>query len=472
MTGPHGAAPEPTPPPNGSWGPPVPASWGSAAPPPPPAFGTPPPTSGPPPVVDATGPGPTGPGPTGGPRPGWGRRRWLAAAGAAVIVLGGGATVAAVVTGGDSGGSGGGANPQAAVLSLVDDLAHADVIGVLDDLPPGERASLVGPLEDAVATQKRLGTISSDADPSSVRGVQVELAKPTLSPTTTSLNDHVDIVTITAGQIVVDRDLRSLPLTQALLQSAFYEPPAFTNGSTTFDLAGVTIATQKVGDAWYPSAFYTALHSLYTTSGRDLPAGAAVPADGGTSPEAVVQDTIGAALRGDVAVVVSHTDPVEDDALHHFGDDLAGQYSGRFGFYDVMVTGARFATSDISGGKRVTLRSLDLMINGSDYSIGVDDDDSNAIVIASQSLGTYERFGADEARSYFEDRTYDGLTGAQIVALQHLYANVSNIGVDTVERDGRWYIQPVRTALDLVGADLSSLQGDDLLALIGLVQGT
>ena len=59
-----------------------------------------------------------------------------------VVLAGGGAATYVAFAAGDSGAG----SPKAAVQKVIGDLENSDLVGVLDDLAPGERAALSGPL--------------------------------------------------------------------------------------------------------------------------------------------------------------------------------------------------------------------------------------------------------------------------------------------------------------------------------------
>jgi uncharacterized protein (DUF1786 family) len=80
-----------------------------------------------------------------GPRPKSRVRTPLLAAIVTVAVIGGGTATYLAVSDTQSGYQGA-ATPRAAITSLVADLNRSDLLGILDHLPPGQRASLLGPI--------------------------------------------------------------------------------------------------------------------------------------------------------------------------------------------------------------------------------------------------------------------------------------------------------------------------------------
>jgi hypothetical protein len=211
----------------------------------------------------------------------------------AVIVLGVGGAVSyvAFAAGGDSGAS----SPQAAVKNVVSDLEQSDLIGVLDDLAPGERTALSGPIHDDIDALKRLGVLSDGADPSAVSGVHFAAHDLRYDDKTVSVNDHVQIVRITGGSVDLSAQASKLPFTQRFLDHT--HAPSKAESQHVPITHPVRIAAVKVGDGWYASLFYTAAddaadHAIPTAADR-------IPAVGTESAEGAVQKLVHSLLTGD-----------------------------------------------------------------------------------------------------------------------------------------------------------------------------
>src|SRR5579875_3916385 len=114
------------------------------------------------------------------PAPRHGRGKAVAIGAAAVVVLGGGiATYAAVSS---SSGAGGSATPTAAVQQLFRDMNNSDLLGMLDDLPPGERNALAKPFEDSVAQLERIGVLKQGTNLNHIPGVHIHTSNLTYAP--------------------------------------------------------------------------------------------------------------------------------------------------------------------------------------------------------------------------------------------------------------------------------------------------
>ncbi len=397
----------------------------------------------------------------------------LAAAVAVVLVGGGTATYVAVSQ--QSGG--GGSSPQAAVKTFVGDLNKSDLLGVLDDLAPGERDALLNPFEDEITQEKRLHVLRSNADASNVTAFNVSATGLTFQSQDQVVNDHVRVVRLTGGTITVNTDLSKLPLTDEFVKALFPHglPPA--SGPATVDLAQVVrmtgepiqIATQKVGSSWYPSI-------LYTVASYDMVAGGGAPtasdyigAAGAASAQDAVTQFIDALAAGNGQKAVELTSPDEMAVLHDYGTEVAsalGNSSSGFGSA-VKISNLQLTTTDITGGKRVLFHSATVTEDGQSVTITLDSD-----CIQIDASGTTKKYCGNDLVNELESSGAfsQKLTPEQVTAFEHLAQGLPNIGVDTSESAGKWYVNPLRSIMDTSTELYSGLQNDDLIVLLKLAQ--
>ncbi len=472
MTQPPPGQPEP-----GPWAPP-PAGWSPQ--PPAPQWGQPAPSGGvqwpSPPGSAADQPFGAGPAPDQAPAPRRSARTGLVASmlGLVVLVGGGALTYVAFSDSSESGAS----SPRAAVQQVIDDLQRADLIGVLDDLAPGERDALANPIREDIAKLKELKVLAASADPSSLSGFSFTTKDLTFGATPITVNDHVQIVQITGGSVDVRGDITKIPFTDRFRKLTSVGSGTDTTASSHTDITSpVRIATVQVGGRWYPSIFYTAADAM---ASRQLPkASDAIVANGADSPEAIVRTTVEALLRGDVGAALQGVSPAELGAVHDYGGMLVNQTSA-WPDTGVTIKTLDLTTTPISGGAvRVGLSKLEVTTpDGQQLSISID----KSCVTASSGLPGGRLCAADAARmasGFLASMRCMGSTGAgcpsrvsdaQRTALTHLFSGLTELGVATSEVSGSWFVNPVRSALDLDGTLLDRLQGEDLFALIGMVK--
>lgn len=445
--------------------------------PPQPGYGPPPGYAPPPPYL----PPPPGYAPPSGAGPQWQppellaqpaptkrRGRFVALAVAAVVVLGGGvATYAAV-----SSSSGGGANtPLAAVQGLVKDLNNSDLLGILDDLPPAERTDIGAPIQNAFAQLKRTGVVKSDADLSHVSGVQIA-ANLTYAPKPVVINDHVQIVEVTGGTLSVAGDLTKVPFSAQFLK-ALGQSGSATHASATTNITDEVqrtghpfrIATQEVDGHWYPSVLYTIADNAATQAGLQAPTAAQqIPAVGAASPDAAASGLVAALVQGNITEAISLSSPVELAALHDYGKLIADRvhYSS-----PARVAGIQFSDATSGGITRVTLQSVHVIAGDTDVTVAVNGSCATVTV-----NGDARRFCTSDILDLIgggEGPFHRQLTAAQRDAIGHVMSGVTSaVALDTVQIDGKWYVEPVRSLLDISGSLLSHLQSGDVTALLAL----
>jgi hypothetical protein len=436
-------------------------------------------------------------------------RRGLIASVAAIVVVVAGAAVTYTALN-DAGSDNGASSPQGAVSNAIADLHTGDVIGLLDDMPSGERAALVGPLQDDVTSLKRLGVLSPKADPHKVTGVTFTASNIQFAPTTIVVNDHVQIVRVTGGTITANTDAMKLPLTAHMLDLT--HASAATATSQTTNLAdvsgGVRIATVEQAGRWYVSVFYTAADAA---AKHQIPSSSDyIPAHGAATAVAAVHDEVTDLLGGKLSDALGLISPDELGAVHDYGGLLlsAGQ-----GFPD---TGIKINTLDLNqtglsdGAVRVTLAKIALTLPSGE-AISVTEDGAcftttiagttkkecaaDTIKGLESALSNFRcggLFGAVSGSGFSSQSgsstgpglPTDGstspadpcgnptpLTSAQKAALTHLVTGETGLGFIVSQTDGQWYLDPVRTITELASATIGSLQGDDLFALVSIFTG-
>ena len=87
------------------------------------------------------------------------------------------------------GGTSGGKTPEGTVRAIFDSVAHEDVLGVMENMLPGERDALRDPLTHLRDQLVRLGVLKSDFELSGIKGIDLNFAN--LKFSTTKLSDDV-----------------------------------------------------------------------------------------------------------------------------------------------------------------------------------------------------------------------------------------------------------------------------------------
>ena len=398
------------------------------------------------------------------------RGKAVALGAAAVVVLGGGvATYAALSSGSGAGGS---ATPTAAVQKIFRDMNNSDLLGMLDDLPPGERAALVKPFQDSVNQLERVGVLKSGTNLNHISGIHIHASNLTFAPQGVTINDHVRIVKLTGGTITVDANAAQLPLAGNLLRTLRAHASGPTQVHHTINIGAavrrqgkpIRIATQKVDGQWYPSLLYTIADNVTTSAGLGTPNPAdAIPARGANSPDQAVRGMLTALLAGHVEQAIELTSPDEDAVLHDYGSLIVNRVHYRPA--PVRINNITFTDTSIDGGTQVNLKSLTATANGHQVSVSV-----SGGCIDFTGMGQHRRLCRGQLAGMLNAAP---VPPAQRMLLAHLSSGFQKIGIATSSSGGKWYVNPLRTLEDIGPALLSGLTAKDFQGLMhgGLMGG-
>jgi hypothetical protein len=400
-----------------------------------------------------------------------GRGKLVAAAAAAVVVIGGGVATYAAVS--SSGGSGGSGDPKSAVKALVGDINDSDLVGVLDDLPPGERAAISKPFEKLIDQLKRNDVLRPDANLNKVGGIDVH-AKDLVFGDTLEINDHVRIVQVTDGTISAGADLARAPFTKDFLDAvAPHRDTASAHGSKTVDIGEevkdsgqpLRIATQKVDGKWYPSLLYTIADEVVTSSGMQAPSAAdRIPAVGASSPDSAVQSFLTAVLQADLKRAAELLSPDELGVLHDYGKLILDR--AHYDAPGIRIRSLDFTDSKSSDGVRVVLKSAEIETPDGGVVKAALDGDCTTITVQGQT----QRMCSGQLLGQLAGGLGSSLTAAQRTALTDLLSGLTKApGVQTTEVGGKWYVNPLRSYFELFDSMLSGLKGNDAKVLLQLL---
>jgi hypothetical protein len=367
-------------------------------------------------------------------------------------------------------GSGGAGSPEAAVQQLADAVSHRDPLAAVDVLAPSEVRSMHDSVQHISDRAADLKIVDSASKPL----VGVDLSVENLQLASTPLADGYTKVTITGGTIsaAAHRAALSQLLQQAMRSSDNPDP------SGKVDLARLAasqhlptfVMTVRHDGRWYVSPAYTALE--YLREANDGPAADFGSADasklGSDSPDHAVQDALRALQAGDWDRLMALSPPDELPVYDYRAwiDQAAADVHPDFSI-DSLTT-----TSDVSGDNGV----VKLEASGTYPSNG------NRVKWqvggSCPSLDTY--FGFSDG--------YDGTSastpnpgfcvageGAAVLPIGLLtYPPVPDsaasgaVSIKVVREDGRWFVSPVGTALDVIDRFVQNVDERTIYPIIGL----
>ncbi|WP_199432196.1 flagellar basal body protein FliL [Qaidamihabitans albus] len=394
---------------------------------------------------------------------------------ALVLALGGGATWFALSQGDSV--AAGAETPGEAAMNLATSLGNGDIVGLLTTLAPAEAAVLTDPVAETTDELKRLGILDQDADPQALTGIEISTENLTFDDAQAEqVNDHLTITKLTGGKLTVNTDFSKVPVAEDFLDAALSEGEQReleqAPQTETIDIGEkvretgepVRIATVKVGDEWYPSLLYTIADYALQDAGEPWPQ-QAIPANGAGSPGEAVQQTVQAALDGDINRVIELLPPDEMGVLHDAGPVIVAAAGGAAGPTGVEITKLETETSDVTGGTRATLTALELQKDGGASTFALTrDGDCYRMTVDGRS----DELCADQLGAMIQSESDTTLPPEAQQALQSLGTGVmeQGLGVVTTEVDGKHYVSPLRTFNELGMTVLRSLEREDIEGLL------
>jgi hypothetical protein len=393
-----------------------------------------------------------------------GVRGWTAMAIASAVVLVGAGTGASLMLAGASGG-GGASSPAAAVQQMIDALNKSDVVGVLDNLAPGERNALEPGLKDIFGQLKRIGVLSSSADISDITGINI--SEQGLATSTDQLTPDLAAVTVSGGTNSEAVDPTQLPLAsyfQGLVDQAMSGRSVSTSGPNS---GKTTLGTVEVDGGWYVSIGYSIAINALRSDGESgaPPATGQLQPVGASSPQGAVQALFRSVSQLDLTGLLAGLDPDELAAVDAYApnwlpnaqaalDKLQDQVSIQFG-------NLSFTTQPVDGG---TLVKIGSGLTVSVKARGVDVQYANGCYTVT-GPGTSEHECLSNGDQY-ETQLLALMPPAVQPIFKRLVTMKPDTGFVTAEENGEWYVSPTRTYLTGISDLLSEFQPGDIETII------
>ncbi len=345
-------------------------------------------------------------------------------------------------------------SPRAALDQMVNAINSSDVIGVLESLPPGERAAIIDPIKNINTELQRVGIVAKDNDLKSFKGAGVKITG--VEATTTNLSDEVASVDISKATVTTSFDTSKLPIGDELKKLAFKNGlPTKTGGGAQSKTTGeaVHLIAIKEGGGWHMSLLYSAADAARRSAKLENPKfGSGVASVGGDTPEAAALDMMNTIGRLDVKHLIELTPPDEMRALHDYAPlflDKAVKSIDNFKTntpVDASFAGSEFAAKVTGDQAVVSIKKLAAagQVAGFDFKVSGDDKCSKLAYTNTKTSETKtfdsckaaKAIGGNESMKKFSDLFKD------------LKFNKTEIGLVFVQRGGKWFFSPLRTTLD------------------------
>ena len=390
------------------------------------------------------------------------RRRlgsFVASAGIAALVGVGALAVTAMF------GSGGAGSPEGAVRQLADAVSAKDALAAVDVLVPSEVRSMRETVEHATDRAEELKIVNEAGKP--LEGV--DLSVDHLELRTEPLADGYAKVVITSGEISASTHRNQL---SALLQKATRDGE---DGQGKADLAKLAdsaelptfVVVVRHDGGWYVSPAYTAME--YIREANQYPAadfGSGKAAElGAATPEDAVKDALHAWQSANWDRLIALAPPDElplydyremikasavDTEVDFTIDHLSttATTSGDTGIVKLEASGTTGNENDGKWQVGGTCPSFTTTFRDNVLSDGSSDGGSGSLCLSGDLAGTLP-FGLWAGTS-----TYGNSSGPVSIAV--------------VREDGRWFVSPVTTVLDVVNATIRSIDERSIYTLLGL----
>ena len=368
----------------------------------------------------------------------------IAAAGVAALVLVGAFAVSAVV------GSGGAGSAEAAVRRLADAVSHEDLLSAADVLAPDEVRSLHGTIDNAAKKAQELALVQTAGAP--LAGVDFNVDNLNLS--TETMGDGYAKVTIDAGTFSASTHKQQF---SALMQKVLRNTDDNSSQSdlaklaSSQDLPTFVMAVRSDG-RWYVSAAYTVLE--YVREANKLPA-----ADFGSGARTI--STLGA--------------DSPDAAVQESMRDLAGPDWSKL---MTMVSPNEIPVYDYRNALTALAQRDDTGSSGSSSSFTIDSMSTTAQVDGDTALVSLKASGTTDQGKWSLDGgcfTSPGETISFTCSVDGpgvrgmLFGGADKSSQFTVVRqDGRWFVSPVGTVLDVLDHFITQIDRRSLYTLLNI----
>ncbi len=370
---------------------------------------------------------------------------------------------------------GGQSSPKEAVVQLLSAVQNDDPIGVANQLDPTEAHLFADMTGDVLDQLKRLGVVNQDVSADKVTGISVTTKDMTYGDAPIVLNDHLQVIELTGGTITLTTGGGPSPYSDKILQAMPQLKEVSKPKTTTVDIAKqvadlghpIRIATVNRDGKWYPSLFYTLADNwAYQEKGADYQL-TPIKNDGGASPEEAMNKFIDAASASDPKALISVLSPDEMGVLHDYGNLMIDSQSGLgdTGLSDAQISNLTWSVSDVTGGKKVSVKTITVKTPQGDFSLERDPA-AGSLKISIPGQGTIN-VNADNIGTWISKMM--GSAAANVPPqvqdiIKREFTKIIGLGVVMVQSpvDGKWYVSPLRTFSDVMVSLLSGLQPGDI----------
>ena len=357
---------------------------------------------------------------------------------------------------------GGADSPEEAVSALMEALSDEDVVGMAEVLLPGERRTYVDPMLEGVGHLQRWGVLDEGLDTSDVAGFDFEVS---------DLDVRAEMVTgdianvFASGSMTASLDGASLPVGDLLEERALQgqDMSELDEPAETSPFDDVMITTVQEDGRWYVSMMYTLAETARREAGMlpIEPADGVAPVGAG-SPEEAVDGMVQAITDLDLRAVVSRLNPDEAQALQRYAplflDEAQAEIDAELAGsgLEIRIDDLQYDVVRRDGVAIVQFRGFSLSGSADGEEMSMTFDGECSVVTAD---GETEEICAGDGPGI-------DLTDTPVGDLEEMFSDMDEVGLVVAQRDGQWFVSPVRTYSDLLLSVMRAIDRDELERII------
>ncbi len=382
----------------------------------------------------------------------------------AVVALVAAAAFAFTKIGGSSSKGGAGSSTEAGE-QFVTALNNEDILGVVDMLLPGERDTFRQPMLDAVDNFKRLGILSSDADPNKIGGLDIQFDDVKVTAER-PVADDIDTIRIRATDNT-SYDGSKLPIGDVLLREAFNGDQPTATGSTDGEPVDLKVTTVEKDGRWFISLFYTAAESA-RGDGDKVPS-TPVALAGADKPEDAVDQMLQAASKLDLERIIAGLNPNEAEALQRYAPLFLGNAQRELDQQktSIKISNAEYRVEGSGNHRNVGITALDVTARSGSENVAFSLADG-CITVKAGSRNDSGKFCANDVNTALDDPALADNKDlkALLESLTKAFSDTKGLGIAVDQVDGKWFVSPLGTGGDTFNALLKALDKDELTDII------
>ena len=342
---------------------------------------------------------------------------------------------------------GGAQTPEDAVDRLADAIEHEDPLAAVAVLAPNEVANLADTVGHVSSRAQELALVNDAARP--LAGIDFELSD--LSYRTEELAPGY--VKVYVDGFAMDTTVRAQEVAERIRRAWDPEEPEVRTSVGDSEIApevGVFVVAVQDDGGWYVSPAYTALEYVRTMNDA-APADygsarAAVATLGADSPEMLVDQALRAWSAGDWEALFRLVPP-DELPLYDYRDSLGALLAETEG--PGFTIDRLSVSADIAGPTAtVTIDAAGTLQSGGSWQV-----DRNCVEIEEDDFGV-DLCGNDRGALFLLAIDNDDLAAP----------------MTAVQREGRWFLSPNRTLLNLVDRLAANVTSDDIAATFGMYE--